>query len=323
VKSLKLLFMGTPHFALPSLEQLYRSGHKLAAVVTQPDRPRGRGKKLNPSPVKQWALENEIALYQPARLKESSFLRELETVAPDLIAVVAYGLLLPPELLKLPPLGCINLHASLLPAYRGAAPIERAVMDGARETGVTVMFMAEELDVGDIILQERQPISFTDTSGELGARLAAAGARLLRRAADEIAAGKARRIPQDHSRASYAPPLRPDEERLDWTEDAVSLHNRIRALNPRPGAYTTYRGRRLKIWRAAPVEAAGAVGPDLPGSGLQPGCVASVGGGRIIAAAGGGSLLELLELQPAGKKRLNAGDFCRGYSLAAGERLGD
>ena len=161
MKSLKLLFMGTPHFALPSLEQLYRSGHKLAAVVTQPDRPRGRGKKLNPSPVKQWALENEIALYQPARLKESSFLRELETVAPDLIAVVAYGLLLPPELLKLPPLGCINLHASLLPAYRGAAPIERAVMDGARETGVTVMFMAEELDVGDIILQERQPISFT------------------------------------------------------------------------------------------------------------------------------------------------------------------
>ena len=188
--------------ALPQRAQAGRGSHAARPAA-------GTGKKLNPSPVKQWALENEIALYQPARLKESSFLRELETVAPDLIAVVAYGLLLPPELLKLPPLGCINLHASLLPAYRGAAPIERAVMDGARETGVTVMFMAEELDVGDIILQERQPISFTDTSGELGARLAAAGARLLRRAADEIAAGKARRIPQDHSRASYAPPLRP------------------------------------------------------------------------------------------------------------------
>lgn len=319
MKRLKLLFMGTPHFALPSLEQLHRSGHLLAAVATQPDRPRGRGKKPLPSPVKQWALEHDIPVFQPASLKESSFWRQVEAVAPDLIAVVAYGMILPPELLQLPPLGCINLHASLLPAYRGAAPIERALMEGARETGVTVMFMAEELDAGDIILQERQPIGFTDTAGELGARLADAGARLLRRAVDQIAAGEARRIPQDHSRASYAPPLRPDEERLDWAEDALSLHNRIRALNPRPGAYTAFRGRRLKIWRAAPVDAAGEMLPEA----REPGQVASAEGGRLIIAAGGSSFLELLELQPAGKKRISAGDFCRGYRPAAGERLGD
>jgi len=192
-------------------------------------------------------------------------------------------------------------------------------MEGAPETGVTVMYMAEELDAGDIILQERQPIGFTDTAGELGERLAQAGARLLRRAVDEIAAGTARRIPQDHSRASYAPPLRTAEERLEWTDDALSLHNRIRALNPRPGAYTTYRGRRLKIWRALPADAAGGLLPEQ----VEPGQIASVEGGRLIVAAGGGSYLELLELQPEGKRRLGAAEFCRGYRPAAGERLGD
>lgn len=323
MKKLKLMFMGTPLFAIPSLEQLYRSGHSLAAVVTRPDRPRGRGKKLSPARVKQWALEHQIQLLQPAGPKDEDFIRRMETIAPDLIVVVAYGRILPAELLQLPPLGCINLHASLLPAYRGAAPIERAVIDGARETGVTVMAISGELDAGDIILQERQPVRFTDTSGELGKRLSAAGARLLCQAVDQIAARSARSRPQDHSRATYAPPLRPDEERLDWSEDALSLYNRIRGLNPRPGAYTTYRGRRLKIWRAAPAAAAGGGVEALPGEGLPPGSVAAVEGGRIIAAAGGGTFLELLELQPAGKRRLTAGEFCRGYRLTAGARLGE
>lgn len=325
MKNLKILFMGTPYFALPSLEQLYRSGHSLVAVVTQPDRPRGRGRILCPSPVKQWALEHEIELLQPARLKEEPFFSRVKALAPDLIVVVAYGRILPDEVLQLPPLGCINLHASLLPAYRGAAPIERAVIEGAPETGVTVIAITSELDAGDIILQERHPIGFTDTAGELSERLAAAGARLLRLAVDQIAAGTARRFPQDHARATYAPPLRPGEARLDWSEDALSLYNRIRGLNPRPGAYTTCRGKRLKIWRAAlPAAGNGAVSGAgvFPGE-PPPGSVIEASGDRLIVVAGGNTLLELLELQPAGKKRLTAADFCRGYRLAVGERLGE
>ncbi|MFY9503451.1 MAG: methionyl-tRNA formyltransferase [Dethiobacteria bacterium] len=328
MKKLKLLYMGTPHFALPSLEQLYHSDHLLVAVVTQPDRFRGRGKLLRPSPVKQWALERDLPVLQPEKLKEEAFLRKVAEIAPDLIVIVAYGKILPPRLLQLPPHGCINLHASLLPAYRGAAPIERAVIDGVPETGVTVITVAPELDAGDIILQERQPVHFTDTAGELSERLAAAGARLLRQAVNQIASGSARRTPQDHSRATFAPPLRPEEAQLDWSEDALSLYNKIRGLNPRPGAYTIYRGRRLKIWRAA-----------LPGSlengargeskavtfpkDLPPGFLLALQGDRIFVTAGDGRFLELLELQPAGKRRINAGDFYRGYRPPAGARLGE
>lgn len=314
--------MGTPDFALPSLEQLYRSGHRIAAVVSQPDRRRGRGRRFCFSPVKQWALDHETPLLQPDRMKENSFLEEVSAAAPDLIVVVAYGLILPAELLQLPPLGCINLHASLLPAYRGAAPIERAVMDGAEETGVTVMAMTGELDAGDIILQKRLPIAPIATAGELSERLAAAGARLLGQALDQIASGEARRRPQEHSRATYAPPLTPDEERLDWSEEAVPLYNRIRGLNPRPGAYTFYRGKRLKIWRAAPP---GGPGADtvIRHPGTRPGTILSVEDGRLIIAAGGGTSLELLELQPAGKRRIPAADCCCGYRLATGERLGE
>ena len=322
MKKLKLLFMGTPPFAIPALEQFYRSNHLLAAVVTRPDRPRGRGRAVRSSPVKEWALEHGLPLFQPVRLKESPFMQKIGAAAPDLIVVVAYGLILPEELLQLPPLGCINLHASLLPAYRGAAPVERAVMAGEEETGVTVIAMAPELDAGDIILQERHRIAPADTAGEVRERLSAAGAELLRRAVDQIAAGKARRCPQDHARATYAPPLRPEEACLDWSEDAVKLCNRIRGLNPRPGAYTTYRGKRLKIWRAAPsaVPAAG----DLPRTAaLPPGCIEGVGGGRLVVACGGGTSVDLLELQPAGKRRISAADFCCGYHLCVGTRLGE
>ncbi len=322
MKRLKLLFMGTPIFAIPALEQLCRSRHRLKAVVTQPDRPRGRGRAMRPSPVKEWALKQGIPLLQPARLKDSSFLERVEAAAPDLIVVVAYGLILPEELLELPPLGCINLHASLLPAYRGAAPIERAVMEGADETGVTVMAITPELDAGDIILQERHPIGPADTAGEVSARLSAAGAQLLLQAVDRIAGGKESRRPQDAARATYAPPLTPDEARLDWSGDAVKLCNRIRGLNPLPGAYTTYRGKRLKIWRAVP--AADPAACALPRTAvLPPGCIAGVEGGRLVVACGGGTFMELLELQPAGKRRIAAADFCCGYRLCVGTRLGE
>lgn len=322
MKTLKLLFMGTPFFAIPALEQLYRSGHRLTAVVTQPDRPRGRGRLMCPSPVKVWALEQGIPLLQPPRLKDSAFMERARAAAPDLIVVVAYGLILPAELLELPPLGCINLHASLLPAYRGAAPIERAVMDGADETGVTVMAITPELDAGDIILQERYPITPADTAGEVSAGLSMAGAELLRQAVDRIASGKELRCPQDPAGATYAPPLTPREGRLDWSEDAVKLCNRIRGLNPRPGAYTTYRGKRLKIWRAAPA-ADPAACALLQNAALPPGSIAGVDGGRLIVACGVGTFMELQELQPAGKRRITAANFCCGYRLCVGTRLGE
>lgn len=328
MKRLKLLFMGTPEFALPSLELLHRSEHLLPAVVTQPDRPRGRKKVSRPPPVKKWARRHDIPVLQPAALKDELFLRKAAALAPDLIVIVAYGRILPPELLQLPKLGCINLHASLLPAYRGAAPIERAVIDGRPETGVTVIEVIPKLDAGDIILQERLPVHFTDTAGEVAERLASAGAALLVCAVNEIASGKDRRLPQDHARATYAPPLRREEERIDWSEEALSLYNRIRGLNPRPGAYTTFRGRRLKIWRAALPAAAGGgmketgkASVSLPEDAL-PGSVLAREG-RIFASAGKGGFLELLEVQPAGKRPISAGDFYRGYRLSAGARLGE
>lgn len=326
MKGLKLLFMGTPDFALPSLERLHRSRHRLQAVVTQPDRPSGRKKALRPPPVKVWALQHQLPVLQPTGLKEETFMRQVEQLSPDLIVIVAYGRILPPELLRLPRLGTINLHASLLPAYRGAAPIERAVIEGCSETGVTVMEVVQQLDAGDIILQERLPLHLADTAGEVAERLASVGSQLLVQAVDEIALGKARRAPQDCARVTYAPPLCREEECLDWSEDALSLYNRIRGLNPCPGAYTICRGRRLKIWRAAPpADGTAAVNSGeetfLPAD-APPGTVL-VRRGSIFVAAGKKSFLELLEVQPAGKKPISAGDFCRGYRLATGEKLGE
>lgn len=328
MKRLKLLFMGTPDFALPSLERLHRSEHLLSAVVTQPDRPRGRKRKLQPPPVKQWAREHGLPVLQPAVLGDETFFQEIAGIAPDLIVVAAYGNILPPRLLELPPHRCINLHASLLPAYRGAAPIERAVIDGVSRTGVTVIELVPELDAGDIILQESLPVSLVETAGELAARLAHAGAQLLEKAVDRIASGKAGRTPQDHGRATHAPPLRPEEGRLDWSGDALSLYNRIRGLNPRPGAYTFYRGRRLKIWRAAPPagsenELEGRSGGGALPEKAPPGAVFSSNNGRLFVAAGDACYLELLELQPAGKQRLSAGEFHRGYRFPVGATLGE
>jgi methionyl-tRNA formyltransferase len=315
VKTLKLLFMGTPSFALPSLELISGSGHRLAAVITKPDRPRGRGGRLGFSPVKEWALRHEMPVYQPSRLIEESFMRQLREQAPDLIVTVAYGKILTPEILALPPLGCINLHASLLPAYRGAAPIQRAVMDGADRTGVTVIFMTPEMDAGDIILQEAEPVSAGDTAGDLHDRLAVKGARLLLRAVEELAHGTARPVSQDPARVSCAPRLSREEERLDWSRAAIALCNQIRGMNPRPGAYTIFSGRRLKVWRAAPHEAF--AGPPAP-----PGTILGTTAEGLLVAAGEG-VLELLEVQPEGKRPMAAGSFYRGFRPPAGAVFGE
>ncbi len=310
--------MGTPAFALPSLEILDHSSHHLAAVVTRPDKPTGRGREVRFSPVKEWALRRSLTVLQPEGMKADHFLDEVRTISPDIIVTVAFGRLLTTTLLELPPLGAINLHASYLPAYRGAAPIHRAVIDGAAYSGVTVIDLTKDLDAGDIIVREKEEISPRDTAGTLHDRLAEKGAVLLLKALDVLAAGQAEKSGQDHHLATYAPPLTPEDERLDWNLSSLQLYNRIRGLNPWPGSYTTFNGKRLKVWRAAwPGEEEAHRGAAHP-----PGTVLEVGSEYLTIAAGKG-ILTLLDVQPSGKKCMDAGSFCCGYRIEPGCRLGE
>ena len=312
---MRLIFMGTPAFALPSLDLLLKSGHTLCAVVTRPDRPQGRGKKLLYSPVKEWALTNTINILQPERLKDKDFLRSIEALNPDLIITAAYGRILPEEMLTMPPLGCINLHASRLPAYRGAAPIHRAVMEGASETGVSIITMVPELDAGDIIVQQSEPIHISDTTGSLHDRLAARGARLMLQAVEALAGGSASFMPQDPQAVTFTAPLQPGEEKLNWSLSTAALHNQIRGMNPWPGAYTTFSGKRLKVWCSEPVSASGVAAS-------KPGTVLAIKDDAMHVAAGDGTLA-VLEVQPQGKRAMAAGDFCRGYRIEPGFKLGE
>ena len=315
MKPLKLIFMGTPAFALPSLDLLYLSPHSLEALVVPPDRPSGRGGQVRYAPVKEWALRHRVDLVQPEKMSENSFLGWLREREPDLIVTVAFGRLLSAAILQLPLLGCINLHASYLPAYRGAAPIHRAVIDGAKYSGVSVIKMSSDLDAGEIIMQEKEEISQFDTAGMLHDRLAERGASLLNRVVDALARGEAKPKPQDHSRATYAPSLKPADERLNWNDSAADLYNRIRGLNPWPGAYTSYEGKRLKVWRAArPEMTADSADHEIPGT------ILAVGQESLTVATGSGALT-LLDLQPAGKKQMDAGSFCCGYRIEAGSHF--
>jgi len=316
LKDLKIIFMGTPDFALPSLALLSLSPHRLEALVVPPDRPVGRGGKVRYAPTKQWALEQGLSIIQPEDISNrGEFINQLEDKAPDLVVTVAYGRILPPELLTLPPMGCINLHASYLPYYRGAAPIHRAVIDGADYSGVTIIKMSSVLDGGDIIMREKEEISPGDTAGMLHDRLAEKGASLLLRSINAIAAGRAAAVPQDHAQATYAPPLSKDDERIDWNRPALDIYNQIRGLNPWPGAYTTFEGRRIKVWRAAR--------PDSESTSIKksyekkPGKILAVGEDSLTVAASDGPL-SLLDLQPAGKKAMSAGSFCCGYRIEPG-----
>ncbi|MFU8794066.1 MAG: methionyl-tRNA formyltransferase [Dethiobacteria bacterium] len=315
MKKLKLIFMGTPDFALPSLDLLQISPHAIAGLVTQPDRPRGRGRQLYRSPTKKWALKHGVELFQPEKMNDEDFLTWLSRINPDLIVTVAYGRLLSKKILDLPPLGCINLHASYLPAYRGAAPIHRAVIDGAEYSGVSIIDLTRELDGGDVIMQEKEEISFYDTAGMLHDRLAARGASLLVKAINALADGTAQKTPQDPALVTYAPPLDQSDEKLNWNNSALEIYNRIRGLNPWPGAYTSLRGKRLKVWQAAL--------PDLAENeeaGTEPGTILAVSEGSLIVSTGTNNLT-LLNLQPAGKKAMDAGAFCCGYRIEPGERL--
>ena len=316
MKSLKLVFMGTPAFALPSLDLLYTTHHKLCGLVTQPDRLKGRGRQMQFSPTKQWALEHNVDTCQPEKMNEPGFLLWLEKLKPDLIVTVAYGRLLTKTLLNLPPLGCINLHASYLPAHRGAAPIHRAVIEGASYSGVSIIDLTPELDGGDVYMQEKEEISFYDTAGMLHDRLAARGAALLVKTINALADGTALKTPQNPTLVTYAPPLDRDDEKLNWNCTSLEIYNRIRGLNPWPGAYTNLRGKRIKVWKAAPF--------DLKNAGCgahMPGAILAAAEGTLTVATGDGAIT-LLDLQPAGKKKMDAGSFCCGYRVESGECLG-
>ena len=310
-----LAFCGTPQFALPTLEKLVESGFSVRLVLTQPDRPRGRGQRPGASPVKLRAQELGLPVIEPDKIKTNDELRtQLEALKPAAIVIVGYGRIIPSWMLALPPLGNLNLHASLLPRHRGAAPIQWAIASGETLTGVTTMRINEGLDTGDILLQKEIVIAPEDTAATLAPRLAALGAELMVETLRGLEAGRITPCPQDHSRATLAPLLKKEDGRMDFTRSAQELANRLRGFQPWPGAFTTFRGKQLSV-TAARVIASGA-------SSHPPGTV-SVEGERLLAGCGNVTALELLELQPEGRKRMPARDFLHGYRPRSGERLGE
>lgn len=297
---------------MPALEALHHAGYPILTVVSQPPKPAGRGMQMHKTPVHTRAEQLELPVLTPARARDPEFLAQMRALAPDLIVLVAYGKILPQALLEIAPLGNWNLHASLLPKYRGAAPIQYALLNGETETGVTLMEMTAELDAGDIYLQVVEPIRPEDDYGSLEARLAQRAAQLLLEGLARLEAGTLTRTPQNPAEATYAPLLSKEDARLRWDESAERCRNRIRAFSPKPGAFTTWRGKLLKLWRAEVV-------PDAPTA--EPGTILSVSPERFLVACGRGAL-RLLELQPENRARMDARAFINGYRPQVGERMG-
>jgi len=314
---MRVVFAGTPEFARAALQRLHAAGFDLPLVLTQPDRPAGRGMKLQPSPVKQFALEQGIAVAQPRSLRldgkypeEAAAARAaLEQARPDVMVVAAYGLILPQWVLDLPRLGCLNIHASLLPRWRGAAPIHRAIEAGDAETGVTIMQMDAGLDTGAMLLTERLPIAAEATTGSLHDQLSALGARMIVEALELAACGGLRPEPQPAEGVTYAHKIEKAEAAIDWTQPAATIERRVRAFDPFPGASGVVRGETVKIWRAKAVAGRGSV---------TAGTIVAVDEHGIAVACGDGGRLEIRELQRPGGKRLAAADFVRGFPLEAG-----
>jgi len=305
---MRVVFMGTPDVAVPSLRALIDSPHDVAAVVTQPDKQRGRGRGVSASPVKQLAKEHGIPVLQPASPKEAGFADALAVFEPQALGVVAYGHILPVAVLEVAP--AMNAHFSLLPHYRGAAPVQRALMDGATETGVSVFMIEPTVDTGPVVAVERVEVGSEETAGELLERLAPIGARLLVRSINDLERGTLTPVSQSDVEASPAPKIKPEEAEIDWRRPARDLANLVRALNPQPGAFTTTRGKRLLVWRARPVDTDGA-----------PGIVLSAGPDLVVGTGSGG--LALTEVQIEGRRALRAEEFLRGYRLEAGRPLAE
>lgn len=309
---MRILFMGTPDFAVPSLQALVKAGHTLCGAFTQPDKPKNRGMKLMPTSVKEYCLAHNIPVFQPTKLRDGTALEQIRTLEPELIVVAAYGRILPEDILNASPKGCINVHSSLLPRYRGAAPINWAILNGDRETGVTIMHMAAELDAGDIISQVSTPIDPNETVEVLHDRLAQLGARLLVETVEQIEAGTARRTPQDAGQVTYAPMLSKELSPLDWNRPARALHDQVRGLIPWPAATAELGGVRCKVFSAA-------VCTDRTSA--APGTVVQADKKGLKIACGGETVLEILELQPDGKKRMAAAAFLQGRPIPEGSRL--
>jgi methionyl-tRNA formyltransferase len=310
---MNLVFCGTPRFAVPTLEKLAEAGHSVSLVVTQPDRPRGRGMELAISPVKATALRLGLPVLQPDTIKNNEdFKSQLTALAPEAIIVVGYGRIIPQWMIDLPRFGNLNLHASLLPKYRGAAPIQWAIASGEAVTGATTMRIDAGLDTGDILQQRELPIGPEDTAETLAPKLATMGAGLMIETLQGLESRQVRPAPQDHSQATLAPILRKEDGRVDFHRTATEIFNRLRGFQPWPGAYTVFKGRSLQVHRARPLESA---------ANLAPGEVAVLGT-RLLTGCGQGTALELIEIQIEGKRRMSARDFINGYRPQPGAQLG-
>ncbi len=310
---MRIVFMGTPEFAVRSLEALVCSGHELVGVVTQPDKPVGRKREIMKTPVKVYAESRGIPVYQPRRIRDEEAIAQISEWAPDLIVTAAYGQILPVALLNLPSLGAINVHASLLPKYRGAAPINRAIIDGETETGITIMYMTEEMDAGDMILQRAVEIGDQTTAGELTERLSVLGAELLLEAVSLLISGQAEAVKQDESLVTLAPMLKREDELVDFARTSAELVNQIRGLSPAPSAYTYLDGRVFKLLAAT------AITGD---AGLEPGTISEIDKERLVIATGSGGL-SLLKVQAAGKRPMTIAQFLQGARLKIGDRFGE
>jgi len=307
--TIRTVFMGTPEFAVPTLDVLLKAGLNLVGVYTQPDRPKGRGQTLSAPPVKEMALRHNIPVFQPQKLRAPEAVEELRALAPDLIVVVAFGQILPKSVLDIPRYGCINVHASLLPKYRGAAPINQAIIAGEAETGITTMLMDVGLDTGPMLLKRSLTIGPNETAGELHDRLCTVGGETMAATLQQLLHGELQPQEQDGSQSTYAGMLKKEDGRINWSQSALQIHNRIRGLAPWPGAYTFLHGEPLKLYLTRVED-----GEGEPGTILAPATDA-------VRIACGSGVLAVRELQLPGKKRLAAGDFLRGCQLPVGSRL--
>ncbi|CEK31424.1 methionyl-tRNA formyltransferase [[Clostridium] sordellii] len=309
---MKIVFMGTPEFAVPCLQKIIDEGHEVLAVVTQPDKPKGRGKKLAMPPVKELALKYNIDVYQPVKAREDSFVEKLKEINPELIVVVAFGQILPKSILDIPKFGCVNVHASLLPKYRGAAPLNWVIINGEEKTGVTTMYMDVGLDTGDMILKSEIPLDDEITAGELHDKMMVQGAEVLKDTIDLISKGEVPREKQNDEETCYSPIMDKSLGNIDWSKSATDIHNLIRGVNPWPSAYTTYDKQTMKIWKTKVLDKL---------SEKTPGTILSVDKNGIEVSTGD-KVLQISEIQMSGKKRMIVSEYIKGNDISTGIVLG-
>jgi methionyl-tRNA formyltransferase len=317
---LKIIFMGTADFGGPVLEKLAEGRENKIAVITQPDRPQGRGRKILPTPIKKIALDKGLEVFQPENINDEESIKRMKEFNPDIILVVAYGQILSSHILNIPKIGCINIHGSLLPKYRGAAPVNRAIINGEKETGITFMFMKEKVDAGEIIFQEKIEILADETYGELYYRLSALSASSLSKLLEKIKSGKIERIPQDNNLATFARKMNKEDGKIEWSSKGEKVYNLIRGTTPFPGAFTHYQGRKLKITRVRFLDD---YQDETDTGSPKPGRVVKTEKDGILISTGDKGMIKILRLIPSGSKELTANQFVNGYKIKEGEVLGE